>query len=162
MFEQAPVRQPPADSPPASAFEIAENGEPPCEKRRRQEDALKNRRGMKLDRFAECIVIQVDTDKAIAYKDPNHTQVLQALCGRYFKVGMLDGHQVFRQERGVPITGANKTRFENCFPNENESHYDTTSPAVSSKKQREHMSLVVCRLMSCNACCELTTVECDM
>ena len=113
MFAQAPVPQPPVTAPPSAS----DDGRPaelgPDEKRRKQEDCLKQRRGIRHDKFAECVVVQVDHQQAISYNEPRHTQTLQALCGRYYKVGMLDGHPVYRQERCVPIMGDNKTRLEN-------------------------------------------------
>ena len=116
MFAQAPVPQPPATPPPAAYAGDDGNGvDGPSEKRRKQEDSLKTRRGLKLDRFAECVVVQVDYEKAVSYKNGGHTQTLQAICGRYYKVGMLDGHPVYRQERGVPIMGANKLVSEKYF-----------------------------------------------
>ena len=104
-FAQVPMADTVIASEQVGGTEKNGGGEDRVAKRRRLENLLKTRTAAREDKFAEAIVVMVDSEylEEIKAKDAERAHTHQVAAGRYFKVGMVDGSPVYRQE--APMSG---------------------------------------------------------
>ena len=67
-------------------------------KRARQMSSINNRHGAQHNRFAEAVIIDYVPSESTSTPDAETTVVMKIVSGRYWKIGMVDGSPVYRQE----------------------------------------------------------------
>ena len=77
-------------------------------KRRRAEEHLRSRSAFRNDRFCEAVLVEADLSKVKEERSPDIACICRQLVGRYFKVGMVEGSPVYRQELCVYTHGTDR------------------------------------------------------
>ena len=78
------------------------------EKRRRAEEHLRGRSAFRNDRFCEAVIVDSDLTKVKEERSHDIACICRQLVGRYFKVGMVEGSPVYRQELCVYTHGTDR------------------------------------------------------
>ena len=77
-------------------------------KRRRMEEHLRSRSAFRKDRFCEAVIVEADLGKVKEERSHDIACICRQMVGRYFKVGMVEGSPVYRQERCVYTPGTDR------------------------------------------------------